>query len=65
MAELCDDCCLVASDGVPCYMMFRKGTDIQFCTRHVGDQKKHDKIVADLKKPKEVKSEKAAEGGKD
>ena len=62
MAEKCDDCCLADSNGVPCYLMFREGTNTQLCTRHVGDQKKHDKIVADLKKAKD-KSEKAPEGG--
>lgn len=57
MAELCDDCCLADSKGTPCYMMFRKNTDIQICTRYVKDQKKHDKIVASLKKGKEAPKE--------
>lgn len=58
MAEKCDDCYLVSSDGIPCYLMFRENTDIQLCTRYVGDKKKHDKIVADMKKGKDKKEDK-------
>ena len=60
MSELCDDCGLADSKGNPCYMMFRKKTNINTCTRYVSDPKKHAELAkaagvkvgsADEKKP--------------
>lgn len=50
MAELCEDCGKADSKGVPCYLMFRDGTDIQFCSGYEKDPKKHKKLVEDRSK---------------
>ena len=44
--ELCDDCGKADSNGVPCALMFKKGTGIQSCSGHVKDPDGHGKLVA-------------------
>jgi len=58
MAELCDTCGKADSNGTPCYLMFRPNTDIQRCTGHEDNPKKHAKLV------KAVKKEDPGSGGK-
>ena len=66
MAELCGDCGVADSNGIPCYMMFRKDTNIEICSRYVKDPEKHEQIVTNLKQKKEERKKAkaaAAEGG--
>lgn len=45
MAELCDDCGKQDRNGVPCALMFKKGTEIGNCSGHESDSKAHAKLV--------------------
>jgi hypothetical protein len=47
--ELCDDCGVCDSNGKPCYLMFRKKTDIQKCGGYRKDPEGHAKLVAQTK----------------
>lgn len=53
MSELCDNCGKADSKGVPCYLMFREGTDIQTCTAYEQNAKKHKKLVEAKEKGKD------------
>ena len=44
--ELCDDCGRADSNGVPCALMFKKGTGIQSCSGHVKDPVGHERLTA-------------------
>ena len=58
MTELCDTCGCADSNSIPCYLMFREGTNIQSCGAYIKDVKKHAKLA-----PKAEKAD-TKEGGK-
>jgi len=41
MPEKCATCGKADSNGVPCALMFKEGTDIQTCSGHEEDKEKH------------------------
>ena len=43
--ELCATCGKSDSKGIPCYLMFRTGTNITSCSGYENNPKKHAKLV--------------------
>jgi len=57
MSELCETCGKADSNEVPCYLMFREGTEIQSCGAYEENVKKHAKLVAKNATPEKAKSD--------
>jgi len=54
--ELCGNCGKADSNGVPCYLMFRKGTKIESCGAYLEDPAGHSKLVAQHDKTAKVET---------